>query len=105
MDDESTHDVRLVVCDLAGLTHPDAGTVDALARLQLAVRRGSCDLALRNASPALQDLLALAGLEGVLPALSISLIEMGSPVEMGGQTEQGKQLGVEKEGEPGDPRA
>ena len=45
---------------------PDAVTVDALARLQLAARRLSCRLLLRNASPELLELVAFMGLADVL---------------------------------------
>jgi hypothetical protein len=45
---------------------PDAVTVDALARLQLAARRLSCRLRLRNASPELLELVAFMGLADVL---------------------------------------
>ena len=54
----STIDVRDV--------DPDAVTVDALARLQLAARRLSCRLLLRNASPELLELVAFMGLADVL---------------------------------------
>ena len=46
---------------------PDAVTVDALARLQLAARRFGCPVRLRNASPELLRLVAFMGLEDVLP--------------------------------------
>jgi hypothetical protein len=45
---------------------PDAVTVDALARLQLAAKRLSCRLLLRNASPELLELVAFMGLAEVL---------------------------------------
>lgn len=45
---------------------PDAVTVDALARLQLAARRLSCRLLLRNASPELLELVTFMGLADVL---------------------------------------
>ena len=45
---------------------PDAVTVDALARLQLAAGRLGCTVRLRNASAALRDLVALMGLRDVL---------------------------------------
>jgi hypothetical protein len=45
---------------------PDAVTVDALARLQLAARRLSCRLLLRNASPELLELVSFMGLADVL---------------------------------------
>ena len=44
----------------------DAVVVDALARLQLAARRRGCRVRLRNASPALIDLVAFMGLTDVL---------------------------------------
>jgi hypothetical protein len=54
------------LCDVGGV-EPDAVTVDALARLQLAARRRGCRVRLRNASPALLDLVAFMGLTDVLP--------------------------------------
>ena len=54
------------VCDVAGLTKPDVGTVDALARLQLAARRLGRPFRLRHASPDLVELLTLCGLDDVL---------------------------------------
>ena len=59
-------EARLAVCDVRGV-EPDAVTVDALARLQLAARRRGCRVRLRNASPALLDLVAFMGLTEVLP--------------------------------------
>ena len=55
----------LAVCDVRGV-EPDAVTVDALARLQLAARRYRCRVTLRNASAELLDLVAFMGLEDVL---------------------------------------
>ena len=46
---------------------PDAVTVDALARLQLAARRRRCRILLRNASVELKELVRFMGLEDVLP--------------------------------------
>jgi len=54
------------LCDVRGV-EPDAVTVDALARLQLAARRRGCRVRLMNASPALLDLVAFMGLTEVLP--------------------------------------
>lgn len=54
------------LCDVRGV-EPDAVTVDALARLQLAARRRGCCVRLRHASPALLDLVAFMGLTEVLP--------------------------------------
>jgi ABC-type transporter Mla MlaB component len=56
----------LALCDVSGV-EPDAVTVDALARLQLAARRAGCRVRLRGASPELRDLVAFMGLEDVLP--------------------------------------
>jgi ABC-type transporter Mla MlaB component len=57
---------RIVECDVAGLP-PDAVTVDALARVQLAARRNGRQVRLRNASDELLALLELAGLREVVP--------------------------------------
>jgi hypothetical protein len=45
---------------------PDAVTVDALGRLQLAAKRLSCRLLLSNASPELLELVTFMGLADVL---------------------------------------
>lgn len=85
-----------VVCDVSHLTHPDAGTIDALARLQLAARRCGCRVRLRNANLELRRLIALAGLDEVLST--------GSGLQGCRQTEQGEQPGrVEELREPADP--
>jgi ABC-type transporter Mla MlaB component len=84
--------VERVVCDVASLVHPDADTVDALARVQLAARRLGCRLRLRRASVELQELLAFMGLADALR------------LEAGRQTEERKQrCGVEEERELDDP--
>jgi ABC-type transporter Mla MlaB component len=62
---ESGADVAL--CDVTGV-EPDAVTVDALARLQLAARRHGCQVHLRHASDELLDLVRFMGLRDVLPA-------------------------------------
>ena len=56
----------VAVCDVHGV-EPDAVTVDALARLQLAAGRRDCQVRLRNASTDLLDLLLFMGLRDVLP--------------------------------------
>ncbi|MBD0348905.1 MAG: STAS domain-containing protein [Thermoleophilia bacterium] len=56
----------VALCDVRGV-QPDAVTVDALARLQLAARRHGCQVRLRHASSELLDLLAFMGLRDVLP--------------------------------------
>jgi ABC-type transporter Mla MlaB component len=55
----------LVRCDVAGV-EPDAVTVDALARLQLAATRRGCAIRLCNASSPLLELVDLMGLSNVL---------------------------------------
>ncbi len=55
-----------VVCDVGVISAPDCETLDALARLQLAVRRRGCELLLVNVSPNLRELVELAGLDEVL---------------------------------------
>ena len=83
---------EVLVCDVAGLTHPDAGTIEALARLQLTARRLGCRIHLRDPSPELRGLLDLVGLADVLR------------VEAGRQPEEREQpLGVEERVEMGDP--
>ena len=54
------------LCDVRGV-EPDAVTVDALARLQLAARRYGCQVRLRQASRELRELVAFMGLTEVLP--------------------------------------
>ena len=53
------------LCDVTGV-EPDAVTVDALARLQVAASRLGCRVRLRNASPGLCELVDLMGLRDVL---------------------------------------
>ena len=57
---------RVAFCDVRGV-EPDAVTVDALARLQLAARRLRCQVRLRHASEDLLELVAFMGLADVLP--------------------------------------
>jgi anti-anti-sigma regulatory factor len=58
--------MAIVLCDVEGVV-ADAAAVEALARLQLVVRRAGYELRLRNASPELHDLVAFMGLRDVLP--------------------------------------
>lgn len=60
------NDADVVLCDVHGV-EPDAVTVDALARLQLAARRHGCRVRLCSASKALCDLVSFMGLDDVLP--------------------------------------
>jgi ABC-type transporter Mla MlaB component len=57
---------REVYCDVRDVD-ADAVTVDALARLQLAARRRACQIRLRGVSDDLRGLVALMGLQDVLP--------------------------------------
>jgi ABC-type transporter Mla MlaB component len=85
---------RIVVCDVAALGRPDAGTVGALARLQLTARRLGGRIRLRHASPELRELLSFLGLDEVGPGLV---------VEPGRQAEEREQpSGVEERVERGD---
>lgn len=83
-----------VLCDVGALVDVDAAAIDALARLQLTARRLGGRLRLRHASGELRELLALAGLADVC----------GLRLEPQRQAEEREQpLGVEEEGELGDP--
>jgi anti-anti-sigma regulatory factor len=87
----------VVVCDVGGIVDADALTVDALARLQLTAQRSGRQVRLRNASPALRELLALVGLCGVVR------LSGGSGLQPGWQAEQGEERGgVEEGGETDD---
>ena len=78
--------------DVAALTRPDAGTVEALARLQLTARRLGRRMWLRHPSPELVELLTLCGLADVLR------------VEPRRQPEEREnRLRIEDRGERGDP--
>jgi len=86
--------IGTITLDCASMQEPDAGTIDRIARFQVAVRRNGGDLRLENASRSLLELIDLCGLAGVLR------------VEPGRQAEQRKQpRGVEEEGDAGDPTA
>ena len=56
----------VIVCDVGGLESPDLGTIDALARLQLAARRLGRELRLRHSTAELEELIAFTGLDVVL---------------------------------------
>ncbi len=56
---------ELALCDVRGV-EPDAVTVDALARLQLAARGYGCKVRLRHASEELLGLVSFMGLDDVL---------------------------------------
>jgi ABC-type transporter Mla MlaB component len=54
----------VALCDVHGV-EPDAVTVDALCRLQVAAKRCRCEVRLRHASPELLELVAFMGLADV----------------------------------------
>jgi ABC-type transporter Mla MlaB component len=56
----------IALCNVRGI-RPDAVTIDALARLQLAARRHGCQVRLRHASDELLELVDFMGLTDVLP--------------------------------------
>jgi len=55
------------ICDVGAVAEPDADTIDALARLQLAAVRLGARFRFSRACDELRDLLALTGLTDVLP--------------------------------------
>jgi ABC-type transporter Mla MlaB component len=63
----SSSGATVALCDLRRVA-PDAVTVEALARLQLAARRSGCVVRLRNAGDELVELAAFMGLHDVIPA-------------------------------------
>ena len=81
-------DVELARWTLNCDGHPDLGTVDDVARLQLAARRLGWSVRLGAAAAAMSELLELAGLTEVL-----------------GETEGGEEVGVEEVVVPDDPVA
>jgi ABC-type transporter Mla MlaB component len=56
---------EVAYCEVDGID-PDAVTVDALARLQLAAKRRACQIRLRGASDELRALVAFMGLGDVI---------------------------------------
>lgn len=78
-------------CDVSRIRAPDMGTVEALARLQLAALRRAGRLRLRGTSAALRELLDLAGLCGALGLESVGEAE-----------EREEARGVEEEDDAGD---
>jgi hypothetical protein len=82
---------RCITLDVSALP-PDVLTIDALARLELAARRGGLRFRLHDASDQLRDLIAFVGLTDVLR------------VEPRRQAEQGEErVGIEEERELDDP--
>ena len=56
-----------VICDVSAIHDPDAVTVEALARMQLAARRLGGAIVLRHPCADLARLLDLCGLAAVVP--------------------------------------
>ena len=84
--------MRSVCLDCGPCKAPTAGTIDQIARLQLAALRCGCELELRNAGPSLLELIGFVGLGEVLR------------VESRREAEEREQPGrIEEEGELGDP--
>jgi len=93
-------DAGRLICDVGGVTEPDAVTIDALARLQLTARRLGREIALRHASGELLELLEFVGLSGSIPLSTRSRIETRRQAE---EREEGG--GVQEERDPADPIA
>ena len=91
-------DARSIMVDVSAITDPDCATVDALARLQLAAGRLGQRVLLFGAPPRLIELVQIAGLADVLPAVPRSGVEVGREAEEGEEA-----LGVEEERDPTDP--
>jgi hypothetical protein len=92
--------VYVIACDVSQLTDPDLGTVDELARLQLAAVRRRSRIRLLNATADLQGVLVLLGLDEVLgcgPGLGIKARRQAEHRE--------ESRGVQEEGNPADPIA
>jgi anti-anti-sigma regulatory factor len=82
---------RTVVLDCSALSEPDAGQLDGIARLCLRLKRRGWTLRLVDPSPALVELIELAGLASVLG------------VEAGGEAEEREDPGgVQEERQLGD---
>jgi hypothetical protein len=80
-----------IACSASALA-PDAVSLDALARLQLAARRRGQQIRLHEVSSELQELIAFCGLHEVLG------------IEARGQAEEGaERVGVEEERQLDDP--
>ncbi len=100
-----------VVCDVSALVDPSALALDTLVRLQLVARRSGTSICLRDAPPALVDLLALAGLTALLPVVDRSGIDGRSGVDgrfgvdPDRQIEEREQAGIDEEVDSREARA
>jgi anti-anti-sigma regulatory factor len=71
----------VVVCDVSGVVDSDVGTIDALARLALTLRRLGRRVQLRDPCPGLRALVVLTGLDDVLPVGPVQGGQEARPVE------------------------
>jgi ABC-type transporter Mla MlaB component len=86
----------VVDCDVSALA-ADLVAIEALARLGLTARRHGCRLRLRSASRRLEELVALCGLDEVLPCEPLAGRRRGEPEE------REQPLGVEERVDRDDP--
>ncbi len=92
-----------VACDASAVAAPDAGTVEALARLRLTAQRHGCRFRVSRAGHRLRELIALTGLTEIL-LVEVPLAGDASVVEVRGEPEEGEQaLGVQERVERPDP--
>ena len=91
--------IPILVVDVGALTCPDARTLEALARMQLAAQRAGASICLRHAGTALRDLLAWSGFAELLPLLAESGVDEDRLVE------QREELVVDEVVDPRDPTA
>jgi ABC-type transporter Mla MlaB component len=89
-------DAEVASWPLPGCGRPDLAVVGQLVKLQLGARRLGCAIYLRDAPPALVELLLLVGLADVVPCRPALR-------QVGGETEGGEQVGVEEVVVPHDP--
>jgi ABC-type transporter Mla MlaB component len=90
-------EAEVALCDVGGITAPDAVTVDALARLQLTAQRLGLQIEILHAGTELKDLISLMGLHAVVHMCA------DLPLESRGEPEEREKLGrVEEERDPGD---
>jgi hypothetical protein len=82
------------------LADPDCRTVEALARLQLAARRGGRRIVLHGSCRELRELVELCGLSEVLPCAEAATTSGVEPIRQAEQREPARR--VEEERDPGD---
>ena len=87
-----------IVCDVGAVQHPSIATVELLCRLDVGARAMGTSLRLRHAAPGLRALVGLLGLGDVLTCEPELGLEAWRQAE-----EREEALGVEEEGDPGDP--